>query len=268
MSFPYKFGWKKDHPDFRDFKFGVQPEPTALVDIPMVVDIREEYPQIPDRIKDQGNANSCVGNGLGLAFETCQIELLSKLKSNPFYFGTSIEDIARLFIYYNGRLIDGDTDQDEGTFIRSGILGLRKYGVCRETVWPYDVAKVLEKPSDQAYAEGKSHLTPTGYRVNHTKIEEIQKSLALGYPVVFGATLYESFQDIGANGRVVMPQKTENVLGGHCMTILGYNTDLELLIVGNSWGKKWGDKGFCYFPFAYLTDTEFASDFWSLQLKM
>jgi C1A family cysteine protease len=38
----------------------------------------------------------------------------------------------------------------------------------------------------------------------------------------------------------------------------------EIFIVKNSWGTKWGDKGYFYMPFGYLTEG-LAADFWTIR---
>ena len=38
---------------------------------------------------------------------------------------------------------------------------------------------------------------------------------------------------------------SDNSLGGHAVTVVGYNKDG--FILRNSWGDKWGDKGYCIY---------------------
>lgn len=265
MSFTPKFGWKKERPDFRDFHFGATHQAKELIDPPAVYDAREKFPDICNRIKTQVNQD-CVFNAVALSIELLQIELFEQMKSNPFQFGLSVEAISRRFLYYNGREIDGTQMQDEGSYLRTGILTIRKTGMCRESVWPYMPDNLNIMPPIAAYKEAESHKVLTGFRVNHLDIEEIKKSVCLGFPVVFGATLYDSFMDIGSNGVVKMPSQLEGIQGGHAMTIVGYNDDIQMAVVANSWGKGCGDHGFLYMPYEYITGRYLCSDFWSLRL--
>ena len=63
-----------------------------------------------------------------------------------------------------------------------------------------------------------------------------------------------------------MPKIGETLLGGHACYCLGYDDSKSSFIVRNSWGTGWGDKGHFYIPYQYLTNSNLADDFWSIQL--
>jgi len=92
--------------------------------------------------------------------------------------------------------------------------------------------------------------------------------LASSYPFIFGFTVYDSFesQPVAQTGVVPMPGSTERVLGGHCVVAVGYDDSQQRFIVRNSWGTSWGIQGYCTMPYAYLTDSNLASDFWTIRL--
>jgi len=46
---------------------------------------------------------------------------------------------------------------------------------------------------------------------------------------------------------------------------VGYNDADKRFIVRNSWNTTWGLKGYCMMPYSYLTDTNLADDFWTIQ---
>ena len=94
---------------------------------------------------------------------------------------------------------------------------------------------------------------------------DIKQCLHSGYPVVFGMSVYESFEspDTATTGMVQMPSTGEQCIGGHCMLICGYDDSKQCFIVRNSWGEGWGIKGYAYIPYAYIE--QYASDFWSIK---
>ena len=83
----------------------------------------------------------------------------------------------------------------------------------------------------------------------------MKSSLAAGMPVVAGFALRESFYGAGVSptGHVALPGADERVAGGHAMLIVGYDDAAQELIVRNSWGATWGDQGYCYWPYAAVT---------------
>ena len=97
-------------------------------------------------------------------------------------------------------------------------------------------------------------------------VDTIKHALANKIPVVFGMSIYESFMSEATTttGVVSMPKNTEVLIGGHAMMLVGY--DKSNFIVRNSWGDKWGDSGYCYVPYDYLTDSNLAEDFWAVEM--
>ena len=85
---------------------------------------------------------------------------------------------------------------------------------------------------------------------------------------MFGFTVYESFESeaVAKTGVVPMPQSTEKVLGGHAVLAVGYDDPHQRFIVRNSWGSGWGMAGYFTIPYAYLTDSNLADDFWTVRL--
>ena len=96
-------------------------------------------------------------------------------------------------------------------------------------------------------------------------LDEMLACLADGFPFVFGFTVYESFESprVGKTGVMPVPKKTERTLGGHAVMAMGYSLKDKRLIVRNSWGKEWGQKGYFTMPFEYVETL--AQDFWTIR---
>jgi C1A family cysteine protease len=68
------------------------------------------------------------------------------------------------------------------------------------------------------------------------------------------------------SGHLAMPGPKEQCLGGHAVMAVGYNDSKQWFVIRNSWGPKWGLKGYFTIPYAYLTDSQLADDFWTIRL--
>ena len=98
-------------------------------------------------------------------------------------------------------------------------------------------------------------------------LQAMKHCLAEGYPFVFGLALFESFDMARRLGRVPLPSEEEwgrESHGGHAMLCVGYKDTAQVFIVRNSWGADWGDNGYCYIPYAYMTNPDFISDVWKV----
>ena len=239
-------GWIPDLPDFRDHKMSLKKK-KVFHD----VDYRPSMPPI----YDQEQTSGCVAHGIAAA-----IQHRRKIENLPDF------EPSRLFIYANGRIIENELNKDDGIEIRDGIKAVAAQGAPDEKYWPFDVNKLLLKPSDEAYKMGLTDIVSEYQRLD---VDETSFLTALdaGYPVVFGITLYDSFDGdaVAATGVVPMPSKNENVVGGHCMLAVGVKIEEKMFIVRNSWGD-WGDKGYCYIPFDYMLNTNLVDDCWIIKV--
>ena len=236
----YNYGWKKTPGGLTLKKFS-ESKFFKVMELPPLVDLRS----VDSLILDQSQLGSCTGNGI------CGCINFLHVKTG--------ETFSRLFVYYNERAIEGTVDQDSGANIDDGINSVKTQGVCLESTWPYDITQFAVKPSDEAYTQASKDVVTDYLQVN--SLAEVKMCLASGFPVVFGINVYESFEDshVASSGHVPVPQSNEQCLGGHCMKIVGYDDVNLWVIVANSWGTGWGDKGYCYLPYAYVNSD--ASDF-------
>jgi C1A family cysteine protease len=70
---------------------------------------------------------------------------------------------------------------------------------------------------------------------------------------------------VAKTGIVPMPSANDQVEGGHAVMALGYDDVHQWYIVRNSWGSGWGDKGYFYMPYAYMTNNNLCADFWTIR---
>ena len=245
----HHMGWTPDRPDQRDHRFPIHL--FDLLKLPQSVDLRAQCPPV----YDQGELGSCTANAIAGALEFDQIKQKEQ-EATP----------SRLFIYYNERLKEGTVNSDSGAAIRDGVKSVNSQGVCPESDWPYDIGQFTVQPSQQCYQEALLHRSVAYQRVKQD-VTHIKAALAAGYPVVFGFTVYTSFESaqVASTGVVPLPGLDESVLGGHAVVAVGYDDAKQWFVIRNSWSDQWGDKGYCYMPYAYLGNRGLASDFWVIQ---
>ena len=258
-----RYGWTADLPDQRDHLYAA-PLP-KLGPLPAKVDLRKQCP----KVYDQGQIGSCTANAIAAAVEFD----LKKQKLADFV-------PSRLFIYYNERNMEHSVATDNGAQIRDGVKSVNKLGVCPETEWTYVAtpadpntniwpagAKPAEKPSAACYKDALNHQVVSYQRVNRD-LAQMKGCLAAGYPFVLGFTVYDAFESaaVAKSGVLNMPASTEQVVGGHAVLAVGYDDVAQRFIVRNSWGSKWGQKGYFTMPYAYLISGSLASDFWTIRM--
>jgi C1A family cysteine protease len=239
------FNIKPSLPDNRDYIYSSN-DTKSLREF---VDLRE-WDTI---IESQYSLSSCSSNALTNAYE------LMVKKDYPEYF----THLSRLFIYYNTRAEHGVIQNDEGIFLRDGLKSLSKFGVCSELLWPYDIEKFDDTPTEECYEDAKKRKISKYQKIISTYY--ITEVLNYNKPVVFGMEIYDSFMDLNERiSTLNFPSRKENSLGGHAMCMVGYDLKRRLFLAKNSFGATWGDNGYCWIPFDYIRQE--AYDIWTFDI--
>lgn len=278
----HSYGYLPDKPDDRDYLYRA---PVRVV-LPSEVDLRKYC----SPVRDQGNLGSCtafsMATGLREFIELknnptpppepgCLSKILTKCligkKLFPKLLGDIFTVLSPLYLYYEERVLEGTVGWDSGATIRDGMKVLAKEetgGVCPEVDWPYNIRYFTQKPPELAYQHAPDYKISVYSRI--LTLDDIKSAIATGNGVVFGFLVFESFetQEVATTGKMPMPEPGEQVLGGHAVFICGYKDDPEwagggYLIIKNSWGTGWGDKGYFYMPYAFASNPVWVNDIWT-----
>lgn len=246
-----KYGWRPDLPDTRDYKYAAPAR--ILRALPPSVDLRPGCPPI----QNQGSLGSCTANAIGAAHQFGQ-----RLQG-------AVNEIvpSRLFIYYCEREMEGTISYDAGAYIRDGMKCVADRGVCHEPDWPYDPDKFAQRPPVPCFTDAQIHQV-TSYWSVRQNLEQLKACLADGYPIVFGFTVYDSFESeyVAQHGDAPMPGESDSVVGGHAVLCVGYDDATQRFLVRNSWGTTWGKDGYFTLPYEYLTNPDLSADFWTIRM--
>jgi C1A family cysteine protease len=271
----YKMGWLPDFPDFRDYttvhpKVGpllakVHAEKPQATGLASAVDLRPYC----SSIEDQGQIGSCTAHAA--------IGMLEYFERRAF--GKHI-DASRLFLYKVTRNLMHETG-DTGAYLRTVMGALALFGVPQEEYYPYLVAQFDQEPSAFCYALAQNYQAIDYYRLDPagtepaTLLNRVKTNLAAGLPSMFGFSVYDSIRQAARTGKIPFPSSNDRVVGGHAILAVGYDDSIRIpvgngaretvgaLIIRNSWGPTWGDRGYGYMPYDYLL-RGLAEDFWSL----
>lgn len=215
-------------------------------------------------IEDQGQLGSCTANAaVGL------VEYFERRA-----FGRHL-DASRLFVYKTTRNLVGATG-DTGAEIRNAMGALVLFGAPPEKVWPYNIAKFDMEPSAFCYAFAENFKAIQYLRLDSPGVtadallDKIKTYLASNLPSMFGFPVYEEFMNLPANAYVAYPAPKSKLYGGHAIIATGYDDNIQInskekgaLLIRNSWGTSWGDRGYAWLSYKYVTKG-LAVDWWSL----
>ncbi len=132
-----------------------------------------------------------------------------------------------------------------GAYVSGAMTSLQGRGTPDESCLSYTSGRLgIDVESSAVCGErvARSFLI-TGYTT--ISKSNLKRALQQG-PVVTTMTVYEDFTFYKGG---VYKRVTGSSLGGHAVTIVGYDDIVQAWIVKNSWGTDWGEQG--YFRIAY-----------------
>lgn len=242
-----KYGWRPSRPDKRDLKFSL---PRSMdIKLPAVVDLEPQCPVIYDQL-DLGSCTAHAGGGLAQF-------LMMKL-------GRKVYRPSMLAIYYWERVLEKTVNEDSGASLRDAIKVMASKGVPADWLMPYEPSKFKVAPAKAVEDFAAQHKIGQ-YLSLRQNLQDMKYCLATGYPFIFGFSVYDSFESdvVAKTGLMPMPKKKESLLGGHAVMAVGYDDNKKLVKVRNSWGEKWGKKGYFFMPYQFIQDPDLADDFWT-----
>lgn len=266
---PFAFGWERDIPDIRDLNEDHDDISSIISKSAKLKAVKKTMPATVDLrskcspVENQGSLGACTAHaGVGL-MEYYQFNAFKKHI-----------DGSRRFLYKTTRNLLGWTG-DDGAYLRTTMKAMVLFGICPEKYWPYDITKYNEEPSAFCYAFAQSYqamkyyrLDPAGTPVDKI-LQSVKEKLAAHLPSMFGFTVYNSLSFDPGFPDIPYPGSNDQVVGGHAVVAVGFDDKRKIgketgaLLIRNSWGKEWGDKGYGWLPYKYVL-SGLAVDFWSL----
>lgn len=243
-----KYGWKGIIPDFRDAGYAYKTIASKLEEIPPVKYL------ICSPVADQEDLGSCVF----FALTAHKAATAVQNDRDPV-------NLSQLWAYYHYRDKYGQVEYDDGAYIREAIKLLAADGIPHEDCWPYVTGNFAKEPPAGCLDQAQENRI-TSFHALESR-EDMIHCLAAGFGFICGISVYSSFDSdyTARTGIVTMPQKGDKFLGGHAIYICGYDLHKQMFKFQNSYGKSWGDDGFGWIPFSYLTNRGLCGDVFTIR---
>ncbi|HEY4375636.1 MAG TPA: C1 family peptidase [Acidimicrobiales bacterium] len=182
-------------------------------------------------VKDQGDCGSCVAFGSTAAVEAaCRIAAATP----------SLDiDLSEADLFYcvagsQGRTCDGPAG---GWWPEGALDAYRDVGVPPESCFPYVAG---DQRCHQVTDPHAPFTKITGWKRLHG-VGAGRAWIAEHGPVVACLSVYDDFRAYSSG---VYHHVDGDLLGGHCVCLVGFDHATECWIAKNSWGTGWGDGGF------------------------
>jgi C1A family cysteine protease len=269
-------GWLPPRPDLRDYTQDKKEIKEFNKKLGLTSAKKKAAPSVDLRqwcspVQNQGNLGSCTANaGTGI------VEYYEKRAFNK------ILEASRLFLYKTTRNFM-QTTGDAGGWLRCTMGALVLCGVPHEKYWPYKIENFDVEPDAFIYSIADNYEAlkyfchdPQGAKVPYPDVlSSVKKYLEAGIPSMFGFWGFPSYNKSDTPGGIPYPTEGESAIWGHAVDAVGYDDTKKIknlidnkvttgaLLIRNSWGKEWGEKGYGWLPYEYILNN-LALDFWSL----
>ena len=204
---------------------------------PAKVDWRNNGGNWVTLIKNQGNCGSCVAFGTIATLES-RIRIACKNAALAI-------DLSEAHIFYCGCGNCCNT----GWNFAPALDFCKNTGVGQEASFPY-------VPGNQPCKGGVTPYAKITAWTSVLSVADRKNILATKGPMVAGMAVYSDFMNYRSG---VYKVTSTNLVGYHCICVVGYDDTLQCWICKNSWGTGWGESGFFRIGYGQSKiDTNFA----------
>lgn len=155
------------------------------------------------------------------------------------------------FLYYSGSKRAPSLNAANGLTLGAADLALRKDGQPSELEWPYQAATPVPWAPPA--------LTTLWYGGLDQCVANVDAidSLRAGMPIVLGLRLVPGFNRVQRSPYII--DGSGPAIAGHCVLGVGLGAlvgggAIDLVLIRNSWGFRWGFGGHAWLPLNYLND--------------
>jgi C1A family cysteine protease len=259
-------GWLRDLPDPRDFSaehecvkalrsVGTRSR-SSRSPRPASVNLEEYFPPVEGAPALAGcTAQSCAA----------LVEYFERRAHGRAFVGSA------LFLYtLTCRLLHGTGGV--GTPLRATLKALKRFGLPPGAYWPSTPEYFGTDPGAFLFAYAREYHDLIYLRLDSPRVEgrqvltAVKSFIAAGFPVAFGLSVFDS---LSLDPRVPFPTCFDAPRVGQSVVAAGYDDDMRVLSergalrVRSSWGSAWGEAGYGWLPYRFVTDY-LAADFWTL----
>jgi len=232
----------------KDWRFGHAVEAGVLAApkaIPTSKDLRDTW----WKIGNQEDTGSCVGwatadSVLRWHFVKARRIEKGKLLSPRFIWMASKE--TDKFVSQPTTFIES-----EGTSLKAALDIARKFGSVLDSVLPFGSGKLYPDEAEKFYALA-AKLKIASYFNLGDSLTDWKRWIATNGPILTRLEVDSTWDDASATKGKLDVYKSDDTRGGHAVALVGYTSDR--IIVRNSWGTDWGDKGFGYASLDYAQE--------------
>ena len=147
-----------------------------------------------------------------------------------------------------------------GTSLKAAVDILRKYGAAPETLLPFKINTMMYTGPDDAFFAATATRKIAGYFNLQRNVPNWRSWLATQGPILVGLSVDATWMNATATNGLLDNFQPNTVRGGHAVAAVGYRTDGRI-ILRNSWGTSWGDRGFAYASETYINAAFFPESY-------
>jgi hypothetical protein len=243
---------RPDRLDLRDFPY--RPPLRSLPhEFPAPAVLKRLFPRYAaDRmVLDQGKEGACTGFGLAVVINYLRWTTARAARSRA----ALPRKVSPRMLYHLARFYDEWPGEDyDGSSCRGALKGWHRHGVCEERFWPYrndrDEVAFVEPSTGW---DSNATQCPIGvyYRIDKSAVVDMQAAISEVGAIYCSGNVHagwfaQKFPETAGLACIKAPANADNS-GGHAFALVGYNR--YGFIVQNSWGPRWGTKGFAILPY-------------------